>query len=114
VGWPEIREGGHRIRPHEAGASLQQDGLLDADGVIGAWAVECAFEAHKTGTEKIEGRWGPGGGKLGPLVPAPGLLPISDLTHESFRLALRQVWLVVLLLAFHRNLLLERHRLSRR
>lgn len=52
--------------------------------------------------------------EAGPLVSAPGCLAVGDLLREFPRPALRQVRLVVLALAFHRDSLLERRRLPSR
>ena len=57
------------------------------------------------------GVWGQ---ELGPLVLPPDGWEWWPLPDECLDLALRQVRLVVLLLAFHRNALLKRHRLPSR
>jgi len=73
-----------------------------------------SHENRNRATEMREGRRGPGGGKLGPLVSAPGwprMAGDGEALTNDFRLALRQVRLVVLPFALHRDSLLKRRRL---
>jgi hypothetical protein len=84
--------------------------------LLALWFQACASLkgllsfCFRGGTEKKEGG-GLGAENWGRLVSAPGCLAVGDLLRDFPHPALRQVWLVVLALAFHRDSLLKRHRL---